>query len=131
MKSDSDHESTSAEKDVVVTAGPLNEKDAYRVDTSLEASGIDEKKLVRKVDWHVIPWLALLYLLNFLDRGNVGNAKVRFTRCNVLSITHDTGQLYGLEKDLGITDRQYLIALTVFFFPYALLEVSLLVLPLY
>ncbi|KAI4526357.1 MFS general substrate transporter [Schizophyllum commune Loenen D] len=105
MKSDSDHESTSAEKDVVVTAEPLNEKDAYRADASLEASGIDERKLMRKVDWHVIPWLALLYLLNFLDRGNVGNAK-----------------LYGLEKDLGITDRQYLIALTVFFFPYALLE---------
>ncbi|KAL1762024.1 major facilitator superfamily domain-containing protein [Schizophyllum commune] len=105
MKSNSDHESTSAEKEVVVTAEPLNEKDVYRADASLEASGIDEKKLMRKVDWHVIPWLALLYLLNFLDRGNVGNAK-----------------LYGLEKDLGITDRQYLIALTVFFFPYALLE---------
>ena len=131
MKSDSDHESTSAEKEVVVTAEPLSEKDAYRADASLEASGIDEKKLMRKVDWHVIPWLALLYLLNFLDRGNVGNAKVRFPRCKALSITHDTGQLYGLEKDLGITDRQYLIALTVFFFPYALLEVSLLVLPLY
>ncbi|KAL1719583.1 major facilitator superfamily domain-containing protein [Schizophyllum commune] len=105
MKSDSDQESTSAEKEVVVTAEPLSEKDAYRADASLEASGIDEKNLMRKVDWHVIPWLALLYLLNFLDRGNVGNAK-----------------LYGLEKDLGVTDRQYLIALTVFFFPYALLE---------
>ena len=85
MKSDSDHESTSAEKEVVVTAEPLSEKDAYRADASLEASGIDEKNLMRKVDWHVIPWLALLYLLNFLDRGNVGNAKVRFTRCKALS----------------------------------------------
>jgi len=37
---------------------------------------IDEKKLVRKIDLHVIPWLALLYLLNFLDRGSIGNAKV-------------------------------------------------------
>lgn len=32
-------------------------------------------------------------------------------------------QLYGLEKDIHITDTQYLIALTVFFFPYSLLEV--------
>ena len=28
-----------------------------------------------------------------------------------------------MEKDLGITDKQYLMALTAFFFPYALLEV--------
>jgi hypothetical protein len=28
-----------------------------------------------------------------------------------------------METDLGITDKQYLIALTAFFFPYALLEV--------
>lgn len=31
-------------------------------------------------------------------------------------------QLYGLESALHITDEQYLIALTVFFFPYALFE---------
>jgi hypothetical protein len=32
-------------------------------------------------------------------------------------------QLYSMETDLGVTDKQYLIALTAFFFPYALLEV--------
>ncbi len=42
----------------------------------VDTSGIDEKKLMRRIDWHVVPWLALLYLLNFLDRGNIGNAKV-------------------------------------------------------
>ncbi|PPQ67032.1 hypothetical protein CVT26_009929 [Gymnopilus dilepis] len=66
---------------------------------------VDEKAVLRKIDLRVIPWLALLYLLNFLDRGSIGNAK-----------------LYNLEGDIGITDRQYLIALTVFFFPYSLLE---------
>lgn len=34
-------------------------------------------------------------------------------------------QLYNLEADLHITDKQYLIALTVFFFPYAFFEVSI------
>ncbi|KIY63727.1 MFS general substrate transporter [Cylindrobasidium torrendii FP15055 ss-10] len=71
----------------------------------VDTSGIDERKLLRKVDLWVVPWLSLLYLLNFLDRGTVGNAK-----------------LYGLEDNIGITDNQYLIALTVFFFPYALFE---------
>ena len=34
-------------------------------------------------------------------------------------------KLYGLETDLNITDNQYLIALTVFFFPYAIFEVCI------
>lgn len=29
-----------------------------------------------------------------------------------------------MEKDLHISDQQYLIALTLFFFPYAIFEVS-------
>jgi hypothetical protein len=29
---------------------------------------IDEKKLLRKLDWHIIPPLSLLYLLCYLDR---------------------------------------------------------------
>lgn len=31
---------------------------------------IDEKKLLRKLDWHIVPGLTLLLLLSFLDRGN-------------------------------------------------------------
>jgi len=48
----------------------------------------------------------LLYLASFLDRTSIGNAK-----------------LYNLEPDLHITDPQYLIGLTVFFFSYAVFEV--------
>ncbi|TFK48566.1 MFS general substrate transporter [Heliocybe sulcata] len=72
----------------------------------VDVSGVDERKLLRKLDWALIPWLSFLYLLSFLDRTSIGNAK-----------------LYGLEQDLHISDSQYLIALTVFFFPYALFEV--------
>lgn len=43
----------------------------------VDTSGIDERRVLRKIDWHVVPWLAVLYLLNFLDRGNIGNARVR------------------------------------------------------
>ncbi|EIN14101.1 MFS general substrate transporter [Punctularia strigosozonata HHB-11173 SS5] len=71
----------------------------------VDTSHVDERRLLRKIDVRVIPCLAVLYLLNFLDRGAIGNAK-----------------LYHMEQDLHITDRQYLIALTVFFFPYALFE---------
>jgi hypothetical protein len=37
---------------------------------------IDERKLLRKMDWALIPWLSFLYLLSFLDRTSIGNAKV-------------------------------------------------------
>ncbi|EIM86762.1 MFS general substrate transporter [Stereum hirsutum FP-91666 SS1] len=76
----------------------------YRED--IDTSGVNERKLLRKVDMRLIPWLSLLYLLSFLDRTSIGNAK-----------------LYGLETDLHITDKQYLLSLTIFFFPYALFEV--------
>ncbi|KAI0903394.1 retrograde regulation protein 2 [Ustulina deusta] len=64
------------------------------------------RRILRKVDYRLIPMLTLLYVLAFLDRGNIGNAKVA-----------------GMNKDLGLTGAQYNIALTVFFFPYAIFEV--------
>ena len=54
---------------------PVIEAQVYQPETS--TAGIDERKLMRKIDWHVVPWLSVLYLLNFLDRGNIGNARVR------------------------------------------------------
>lgn len=65
-----------------------------------------EKKLVRKCDLYVIPVLSLLYSLAFIDRINIGNAR-----------------LQGLEKDLKMKGQDYNVALFVFFIPYILLEV--------
>jgi len=42
----------------------------------VDVSGVDERKLIRKVDLRTIPWLTFLYLLCFLDRTSIGNAKV-------------------------------------------------------
>ncbi|KIW01334.1 hypothetical protein, variant 1 [Verruconis gallopava] len=64
-----------------------------------------EKKLIRKLDWYLIPWLSFLYLISFLDRTNIGNAKID-----------------GLVKDLHMTNNQYNICLTVFFISYSLFE---------
>lgn len=46
----------------------------YRED--IDTSDVNERKLLRKVDMRLIPWLSLLYLLSFLDRTSIGNAKV-------------------------------------------------------
>ena len=42
----------------------------------VDVSDIDERQLIRKVDMRTVPWLTLLYLLCFLDRTSIGNAKV-------------------------------------------------------
>lgn len=64
----------------------------------VDFSMVDEKKTLRKMDIRLIPVLAILYLLSFLDRGNIGNAKIQ-----------------GLTTDLHLSadGSQYNIALTV------------------
>lgn len=32
---------------------------------------IEEKKLIRKIDWRLLPILGALYSISFIDRGNV------------------------------------------------------------
>ena len=52
----------------------VTDSEVYRPD--VDVSSVDERKLLRRIDLHVVPWLTLLYLLNFLDKGNIGNARV-------------------------------------------------------
>ena len=56
-----------------------------------------ERKLVARIDWHVVPFLCILYLLAFLDRVNIANANV-----------------YGMSKQLHLTGDKYNIALVIF-----------------
>ncbi|KAF8911838.1 MFS general substrate transporter [Mucidula mucida] len=65
----------------------------------------EERKLWRKVDLRLMPILSLLYLFSFLDRGNIGNAR-----------------LQGLVTQLDLTGNKYNIALTMFFIPYCIFE---------
>ena len=44
--------------------------------SGIDISNVDERKLLRKLDWQLIPWLTFLYLLSFLDRSSIGNARV-------------------------------------------------------
>lgn len=60
---------------------------------------------MRKLDFKLIPWLSFLYLISFLDRTNIGNAKVD-----------------GLPEDLGLSTNQYNATLTVFFITYSVFE---------
>ncbi|KAI8368160.1 major facilitator superfamily domain-containing protein [Radiomyces spectabilis] len=81
---------------------PLNDSNTF---TEEEFQTI-EKKLIRKIDLRLIPWLALLYLMLSLDRNNIGNAK-----------------LGSLEKDLNLIGDDYYTAVTIFFAGYVLFHI--------
>lgn len=69
-------------------------------------SDIDRKKLLRKIDLRLLPLFTVLYLLSFLDRGNIGNAKIE-----------------GLADDLNLKGDQYNLCLTIFFIFYSAMEI--------
>ncbi|PPJ57191.1 hypothetical protein CBER1_07009 [Cercospora berteroae] len=89
----------------------VHHEDALQDTSDPDAGKSDEereeidKKLLRKLDMKLIPWLTLLYLISFLDRTNIGNAKID-----------------GLIPDLQMTQGQYQACLSIFFVSYSLFE---------
>ncbi|ORY10938.1 major facilitator superfamily domain-containing protein, partial [Clohesyomyces aquaticus] len=65
----------------------------------------EEKKLVRKVDLFLLPTIWLMYLLSYMDRTNIGNAKIA-----------------GMADDLKLSSGDYSVALVVFFVGYVVFE---------
>ncbi|PIG79518.1 MFS transporter [Aspergillus arachidicola] len=68
--------------------------------------GAKGRKVTRKIDFHLIPVLAFLYLCSHVDRNNMGNAKIE-----------------GMNDDLRLVGNQYNIASTLFFVPYIIFEI--------
>ncbi|OQN95807.1 hypothetical protein B0A48_18092 [Cryoendolithus antarcticus] len=67
---------------------------------------VAERKLRLKIDLMIVPTVALLYLFCFIDRANIGNAK-----------------LAGLEKELHMAGYDYNIVLSCFYISYILFEI--------
>ncbi|CAD6583328.1 MAG: hypothetical protein CYPHOPRED_002339 [Cyphobasidiales sp. Tagirdzhanova-0007] len=64
-----------------------------------------ETRLLRKVDLYMIPVFGLVYLFAFLDRGNIGNAKVA-----------------GMATDLKLVGNQYGTCVSVVYATYVVFE---------
>ncbi|KAI0774142.1 MFS general substrate transporter [Fomes fomentarius] len=69
-----------------------------------------DRKLTRRILWkldiHVLPPLAFLWLANFIDRANIGNARIA-----------------GLERDLHLHGTEFNTALAIFYVSYIIVEV--------
>nr|WP_174939484.1 MFS transporter [Burkholderia lata] len=75
------------------------------VSTVSPALRVSEEAAYRKVAWRLMPLLLLCYLVSYLDRVNVGFAKL---------------QMAG---DLGLSDAAYGLGAGIFFFGYFIFEV--------
>ncbi|KAL2392343.1 MFS transporter prlL [Exophiala dermatitidis] len=64
-----------------------------------------ERRVVRKIDWHVTPLVTFLFLLSFLDRSNIGNARIA-----------------GMEEDLDLDGDRYDWLLTIFYISYIVFQ---------
>ena len=73
---------------------------------AIETDPALDRRITRKFDTHVVPWLFGLWLLAFIDRSNIGNARID-----------------GLNTDLKLDGDKFNIALTVFYVPYILIGV--------
>ena len=93
--------SLDASKEKAARASSVSDSDVV-VDRALE------KRLILKIDLAVLPILFLLFLVSFVDRSNLANARIE-----------------GLEKSLHIPPKSngYNVALFSFTIPYILFEV--------
>ncbi|CAF0725800.1 unnamed protein product [Rotaria sp. Silwood1] len=62
--------------------------------------------LIRELDLYLLPLISVIYLLAYLDRSNIANAK-----------------LGGLEHDTHLTPQEYRWTLSIFFIGYVIFEV--------
>lgn len=53
---------------------------------------------IRKLDWHMMPVIFIIYMLSVLDRSNLGNAHVA-----------------GLDDGIGLVGNQYNLLGTIFY----------------
>ncbi|KAF2443434.1 MFS general substrate transporter [Karstenula rhodostoma CBS 690.94] len=92
------------------TATPPQQYEKVELENAEAIPQVDvamERRLLRKLDLRIIPMLCWVYLMNFMDRVNIGNAR-----------------LYGLEEDLGLAGSQYQIAVGILFVTYYSVELD-------
>lgn len=65
----------------------------------------EAKRVLRKVDWRVVPLLFLIYLLQYLDKNGLNYASV-----------------YGLQKGTHLKDNEYSWLGSIFYFGYLIAQ---------
>ena len=85
------------------TSGSSFEKDDAFVDSptgsyQTEFDPVRDRTITRKLDYHLLPWLFGIWFFAFIDRSNIGNARIS-----------------GLSDDLGLDGNKFNVVLLVFY----------------
>jgi len=85
------------------SADPAAENDwSQRIaNWSVEERTEKEKKLLRRIDWRLLPALFVMYIMNYIDRNALPQARVQ-----------------GLEDDIGLVGVEYNVTLSLTFIGY-------------
>ena len=126
LDSSADHlDDVEVQKDHIVPTGTDNVRriqssplDSTSIDVSQQEQVFDPKetkRILRKVDFRLIPVLALLYLLAFLDRMFQLRLKRSHGRfANLIEGSNiANARVAGMNEELGLSGSQYNMALTV------------------
>ncbi|KAI1482316.1 putative pantothenate transporter [Daldinia eschscholtzii] len=91
-----------------VSAGDtIDGYDAERMRARTALTGEEEKKLIRRIDWHLMPLCSIIFMFKNLDADNVSNARImnRGTPDNIMT-------------QLGLTSDQYALVTVLYYIPY-------------
>ncbi|KAL9541301.1 hypothetical protein MBANPS3_009198 [Mucor bainieri] len=86
--------------------GENNSNVSQQEDVQDQDKALAEKKLVRKLDTRLLPFLSFMYLFSSLDRSSLGNAV-----------------LDNFEEDIGITPDQFNTCVTIFYAGFLIFQI--------
>ncbi|MGK4188168.1 MFS transporter [Rothia koreensis] len=66
---------------------------------------VDEQALIKKITWHIVPFVMILYIIAYIDRSVIGYAKLQ------------------MSADIGLSDSAFGLGAGLFFLAYFLFEV--------
>ncbi|KLU81121.1 hypothetical protein MAPG_00216 [Magnaporthiopsis poae ATCC 64411] len=110
-----DEKQSAAAPDMDAVEDTKRESGSAVVDESMPPQSYtaeEERALVWKQDRAILPLSAAIYFLCYLDRSNIGNARI---------LNAATG--HDMQTETGTTSYQFTIALMVFLIAYAIFEV--------
>lgn len=105
-----DQRDTASEEEITV-ASSKDLDDTYEIfkqqgdDTELDPE--EARRVLRKIDWHILPLLMGSYLLQYLDKSSINFASV-----------------YGLQKGTHLQGQDYSWLSSIFYFGTAILSLS-------
>jgi hypothetical protein len=91
-----------------VTTDSLSQKDGAsdQIVSDIFIDPAMEKQTMRKFDIYILPQFALLAFMMFVDRSNIGNARV-----------------FGFEESLSLTGNQFGDIVMIFYAAYVIFEI--------